>query len=57
MDFITQNWSWLLTLLAFITVAMIGISMFVTQKLEDRHKKEFEQEFEGSLKPIPVEEE
>ncbi|PTM53244.1 hypothetical protein [Desmospora activa] len=60
MQFIIQNWSWLLTLVVFSVVALIAISMLITQKLEERHKQEFEQEFGefgDSLKPVPVEEE
>jgi Flp pilus assembly protein TadB len=57
MDFITQNWSWLVTFAAFTMVVMIGISMIVTQKLEDRHKKEFEKEFGESLQPVSAKEE
>jgi Na+-driven multidrug efflux pump len=57
MDFITQNWSWLVTFVAFTMVVMIGISMIVTQKLEDRHKKEFEKEFGESLQPVSAKEE
>lgn len=54
MQFIIQNWGWLLTLSVLSVMGLIALSMIITQKLEDRHKQEFEQEFSGSLKSVPM---
>ncbi|MFC4075294.1 hypothetical protein [Salinithrix halophila] len=52
-----KGWIWFLSFFFISILVVTGVTMIVTEKIERRHKEEFEQEFSGPLKPVSAEEE
>ncbi|SFS90430.1 hypothetical protein [Marininema halotolerans] len=50
-----QGWTWFLAIFFIAIVLVTFASMVLTEKIERRHKQEFEQEFTGRFEPVTAE--